>query len=173
MLVLAVMAILFSISVPKIQQTIKSGHIRHLKATMTTQLYDLERVVSQAITYQGDIAFDSFQTKNASYASDDTQLAQLVVEIEGYEDYLVYEVKIESGEYIVSIAYPSAISNYKEVNPQEISSDSWPQESEVFSLDDSLGLTWNFYNQADKNIDGTSQQVTLIEVVKDVEGITP
>jgi hypothetical protein len=167
------MAMLFSISVPKISQTIQNGHIRHIKATMTTQLYELERVVSESITYQRDITFESFQTKNASYSSDNAQLSQLVSEIEGNADYLVYELKIENEKYIVSIAYPSINGLYKGINPQDIDSSNWPQESEVFSVDDSLGLTWLSYNQADKNIDGVYQQVTLIEVLKEVEGVSP
>ncbi len=170
---LGIMAILFSLSVPRIQATIKNGHIKHIEATMMTQLYELEKLVSESITYQRGHEFNSIQTKNAPYIADDGEFASLIESLDGYADYLIYEVRIESDKYIASIGYPGKNETYKEIEPKEIDESYWPDTSSVYQYTDSLGLVWTYYNQADKSINGTLEEVTLIELFKDVEGVSP
>ncbi len=172
-LVLGIMAVLFSLSVPKIQTTIRNGHIKHIKTTMMTQLYELERLVSESITYQEGYEFSSIQTKNASYLPDDEEFLTFTDSIDGYVEYLIYEVRVENDKYIVSIGYPSVNELYKSIEPEEIDKSYWPDTSSVFQYKDSLGLTWTYYNQADKSLNGTFEEVTLVEVSIKVEGVSP
>jgi prepilin-type N-terminal cleavage/methylation domain-containing protein len=173
--VMLIMVIIFSISLPRINQSMKNAQTRVVQSEMVKLLFEIERLVTEEMTYQYDAAYNygAYQIVYSNIVSD-TELFKQKLEdtINDLPDYFSYEISVINSRFQIAILYPG-VSYYRNLDPKEIYSASWPIEGQEATIKDGNGLDFTLYNNANRSFGNEVNQVLLVELAKIVFDVNP
>ncbi len=173
--VMAIIVIIFSISFPRINQSVREGNIRLIKSEMITLVYEVERLLLEDLTYSYDLGYDyqSFQIAGTNIVlNNDLFMQRLASNINELPSHFAYEIAVINNRYKVSVIYPG-IETFKGIEPKEMFSRQWPEEGSSIQIVDSTGLTWEAFNNSSRQFGNNSIFVTLVELSKTVYDVAP